>query len=311
MTHRERLRLTVITGFLGSGKTTLLRRALGDGRPDVAVVVNEFADAGVDQELIGGACAWVVTVSGGCACCERREEVLIALRQILDAHERGRLGALRHVVIETSGLADPLPIVTAITLDPVLRHHFKLGAVVTVVDALDGEEQLALHPEARRQALSADRIVVSKTDLAEPAQVKALEAKLAGLGVSVVTPAPEPWADLLSASGRHERVALPEAGAHTGNVTSASIKFDQPLDWVAFGVWLSLLVHAHGLGLLRIKGVVPAAGIGSIAINAVQHALYPPEHIDSPAVPARLVVIAQDLSADSITRSLLAFQRAA
>jgi G3E family GTPase len=90
-----------------------------------------------------------------------------------------------------------------------------------------------------------------------------------------------------------------------------SITFDQPLDWVAFGVWLSLLVHAHGNHLLRIKGVVPASGLGAIAINAVQHALYPPEHIEAPALPARLVVIAQDLNGDLITRSLMAFQRAA
>ena len=287
MTRRDRLGLTVITGFLGSGKTTLLRRALGDCRPDVAVVMNEFAEEGVDQVLIGQACARVVTISGGCACCERREELLQALRHILDDYERGRLAGLRHVMIETSGLADPLPIVTAVALDPVLRHHFELGVVVTVVDGQLGAAQLDCHPEARRQALSADRIFVSKTDLAEPALVKALEVKLAGLA------------------------AFPDESVHTDKVTSASITFDRPLDWVAFGVWLSLLVHAHGPRLLRIKGVVPAAGLGAIAVNGVGHALYPPEHIEAPAILGRLVVIAQDLSAESITRSLLAFQHAA
>jgi len=287
MTRRDRLGLTVITGFLGSGKTTLLRRALGSGRRDVAVVMNEFAEEGVDQVLIGQACARVVTISGGCACCERREELLQALRHILDDYERGRLAGLRHVMIETSGLADPLPIVTAVALDPVLRHHFELGSVVTVVDGQLGATQLDRHPEARRQALSADRIFVSKTDLAEPALVKALEAKLAGLA------------------------AFPDESAHTEKVASASMTFDRPLDWVAFGVWLSLLVHAHGPRLLRIKGVVPAAGLGAIAINGVGHALYPPEHIEAPAILGRLVVIAQDLSAESITRSLRAFQRAA
>ncbi|MHB8613797.1 MAG: CobW family GTP-binding protein [Candidatus Dormibacteraceae bacterium] len=309
MTRRERLRLTVFTGFLGSGKTTLLRRALGEGRPDVAVVVNEFADAAVDQAVIRPWCARVVTVAGGCACCQRRGELLDALRGLLDDYERGTLEKLRHVVIETSGLADPLPIITAINLDPVLRHHFELGAVVTVIDGVQGEEQLGRHAEVRRQVHSADRIVVSKTDLAEPAQVKALADKLAMMGAAT-TDMPEEPADLLAATGGQGLAAQLEGGTHSENVVSVSIPLDRPLDWVAFGVWLSLLLHAHGRRLLRIKGIVPTGGFGSIAINAVQHAIYPPEHIDSLGVPARLVVIAQDLSPESITRSLFTFQRA-
>ena len=310
MNTRERLRLTVFTGFLGSGKTTLLRRALGEGRRDVAVVVNEFAEAAVDQDLIRSRCARVVTVTGGCACCQRRDQLLDALRGLLDGYERGPLEALRHVVIETSGLADPLPIITAINLDPVLRHHFEFGAVVTVVDGLQGEEQLGRYAEVRRQVLSADRIVVSKTDLAEPAQLKAVLDRLANLGAA--TPAmPEQPADLFAATGGQALTAHLDSGSHSENVVSVSIPLDRPVDWVAFGVWLSLLLHAHGRRLLRIKGIVPAGGFGSIAINAVQHAMYPPEHIDSRAVPGRLVVIAQDLSPDLITRSLFAFQRAA
>jgi len=287
MSGRERISLTVVTGFLGSGKTTLVRRLLGTGRGDVAVVVNEFADAGVDHDLIAPLCARAMAVTGGCACCERREELLAAMREILDDHERGRLGPLRQVVIETSGLADPLPVVTAVMTDPVLRHHFELGAVIAVVDGREGSEQLSRHPEVRRQVAAADDVVISKTDLVDRAQIGALQARLGRLG--------EPLDD-------HQ---------HSDNVRTVAMELNEPLDWVAFGVWLSLLVHAHGRRLLRIKGMVPVAGLGTIAINAVQHALYPPEHVETPGIPTRLVVIAQDLSVDSITRSLLAFQRAA
>jgi G3E family GTPase len=287
VSRRDRLTLTVVTGFLGSGKTTLLRRLLGDGRSDVAVVVNEFADTGVDHDLIAPLCARAIAVTGGCACCERRQELLAALREILDDYERGRLDSVRHVVIETSGLADPLPIVTAVITDPVLRHHFELGAVIAVVDGLEGSAQLNRNPVMRRQVAGADDVVISKTDLADRAQIDALQASLGRLG--------EPGED-------HR---------HSENVRTVALEFREPLDWVAFGVWLSLLVHAHGPRLLRIKGILPAAGLGAIAINAVQHALYPPEHVDAPSVPARLVVIAQGLAVDSINRSLLAFQRAA
>ena len=131
------LRYTVLSGFLGSGKTTLLRRTLAahaDG--EVAVIVNELAPSGVDAHLIADACAAIVEIAGGCACCDKRPELVDAMRCLLDRHERGRLLSLKHVVIETSGLADPLPIAVAVATDPVLRHHFELSSVVTVVDGL-------------------------------------------------------------------------------------------------------------------------------------------------------------------------------
>jgi G3E family GTPase len=287
MTDAARLELTVVTGFLGSGKTTFVRRMLGQGRHDVAVVVNEFADVGVDQVLIAERCARAVSVVGGCGCCDRLDDVLGALRKILDAHERGHI-ALRHVLIETSGLADPLPIVTAVAADSVLQHHFRPARVIAVVDGLVGAEHIERHPEVRRQALAADEVVVSKTDLVEPAQVDALRATLAQLGGT--------------SAGAHE---------HTERVSTVALQIDQPFDWVAFGVWLSLLLHAHGQSLLRIKGAVPSGRAGAVSVNAVHGAMYPPEHIDAQSWPATLVVIAQGLDPSAIRRSLFAFQRAA
>lgn len=310
----------MLTGFLGSGKTTLLKRALGPGpRPEVAVIVNEFAESGVDQDVISDSCACCLLVGGGCACCERLEELLAALRCLLDDYERGRLAHLRHVVIETSGLADPLPIVTAVAHDPVLRHHFELNAVIAVVDGLEGASQLKLHPEVKRQALIADRLVFSKTDLVTPEHLEALERQLSGLSLLArVVPASDACRTLLepvkATSGSAQVVVDAHANhGHVQTVSSLSITFDKPLDWVAFGVWLSLLVHTHGRRLLRIKGVVSAAGVGQVSINTVQHTIYPPEHLVSPpsGESARLVLIAQDLNLESIQRSVRAFQQAA
>ncbi len=286
MNADRRLELRVVTGFLGSGKTTLLRRMLGERRVDVAVVVNESASAAVDSDLLAPHCARVVAVTGGCACCERLGETLDALRAILDEHERGPLAAVREVVIETSGLADPLPIVAAVTKDPMLRHHFRLGAVIAVVDGREGGEQLTRHPEVRRQVLAADEVVISKTDIVDATAVASLRSRLARLG------------------------ALPASHAHT-EVTTTSFEFQKPLDWVAFGVWLSLFVHAHGRKVLRIKGLVPAGGRGAVMVNAVHDVLFAPEHLPAAAVRARLVVIAEDLDSGAIRRSLFAFQGAA
>ena len=280
------MKLVVITGYLGSGKTTHLRRMLGRRASRVAVIVNEFADAGIDEDLIAPHCVRTIGVTGGCACCDRLVELLDALRSLLDDKQRGKLD-LSRVVIETSGLADPLPIVSAVAGDPVLHHHFELEAVIAVVDGIEGQGQLDRHPEVRRQVLGADKVVISKTDLADPAEVEVLRARLDALG---------------SEPGMH---------SHTEQVASVSIEFATALDWAAFSVWLSLLVHAHGPRLLRIKGIVPVDGLGAIAVNAVQQTLFPPEHVVGQPGPARLAVIAQGLDGVAIRRSVFAFQAAA
>jgi G3E family GTPase len=321
MARRRRLELILLTGFLGSGKTTLLRRALGaEGGAGVAVVVNEFADIGLDQELAAGSCSACVVIAGGCACCDRRNELLAALHQLLDDSERGVLSGLRSVVVETSGLADPAPIAMAIATDPVLRHHFEVKAIVAVVDGLLGVEQLRTHPEVKRQVEIADRVVISKTDLAPAGLVAELERVLSELNpAAIVESAPVGGASLFGSSTDLPRrfsrsnAALTLRHDHSPAVACLSLTFDSQLDWVAFGVWLSMLLHAHGTELLRVKGIIEASGLGAVAINTVQQLIYPPEHLGNGrrAQQARLVFIARGLEPQSIARSLWAFQRVA
>ena len=316
MTAQGPLLLTIVSGFLGSGKTTLLRRALSDGEgAGIAVVVNEFAGIGLDHELMAGLGDACIALTGGCACCERRRELLDILHRLLDQRERGAMGDLRRVVIETSGLADPGPIATSIATDSVLRHHFDLQAIVAVVDGLNWEEQIERHPEVKRQIEIADRILISKTDLVDPDEVARLERRVAGLNLAaIVSTVDSGWQNLFDRESRRRTAAVaPAVHAHSESMTCTSLTFDEPVNWVAFGVWLSMLLHAHGRNVLRVKGIVPVAGVGQVAINTVQHFVYPPEHIgpSSRGAKASLVLISHDLATEAIERSMRVFQQIA
>ena len=171
--------VNVVTGFLGSGKTTLLRRLLASPRlASCAVLVNEFGEVGLDHHLLEPVTGSMVLLDNGCVCCAVRDDLRGALLELHGRRERGEVPRYDRVVIESSGLADPAPIVHTLTADPVLRHHYRPGAVVTVVDALHGSAQLDRYPESVKQAALADRMILTKTDLAEPGAARALEGRL-------------------------------------------------------------------------------------------------------------------------------------
>lgn len=171
--------VNVVTGFLGSGKTTLLRRLLASPRlASCAVLVNEFGEVGLDHHLLEPVTGSMVLLDNGCVCCAVRDDLRSALLELHGRRERGEVPRYDRVVIESSGLADPAPVVHTLTADPVLRHHYRPGAVVTVVDALHGSAQLDRYPESVKQAALADRMVLTKTDLAEPEASRILERRL-------------------------------------------------------------------------------------------------------------------------------------
>ena len=174
--------VNLITGFLGSGKTTLLKRLLAHpSLSDTAVLINEFGEVGLDHHLLERIDDNIVLLQSGCLCCTIRGELADSLRSLHSKRERGEVPWFRRVVIESTGLADPFPILSTIHADPVLRHHFQLGHVVTVVDAVNGDFQLDEYEQSVRQAAIADRLVLTKTGLAGPGATRALIERLRAL----------------------------------------------------------------------------------------------------------------------------------
>jgi G3E family GTPase len=317
----------VVGGFLGSGKTTLLRQMLV-GSADTAVIVNEFGEVGLDHHLLRACEERVELLGGGCACCTRREDLARTLRDLLDDRDRGR-AELRRVVIETSGLADPAPIVFTVNNDPMLRHHFVVKRLIVTVDGFNGTEQLAVHPEAVKQALVADELVITKVDLVEPEHRESLAARLAALNPAAtiraathgvieegrlrVTEA-DSTAGTPEDAGRAE-VASPELGGeHTGDVRTLRISAHEPVDWLGFAIWLSMLLHARGEEVLRVKGLLELDDGVLVSINGVQHVVHVPEHLPPDAIPDSapgLVFITRGLDPDHLRHSLETFQRLA
>ncbi|RZK84028.1 MAG: GTP-binding protein, partial [Methylobacterium sp.] len=179
--------VNLVTGFLGAGKTTLLRRLLQDpSLAGAAVLINEFGEVGLDHHLIERIDETTVLLQSGCVCCTIRGELSAAIRDLFSKREQGLVPAFDRLVIESTGLADPFPILSTVRADPVLSHHFTLGNVVTLVDAVNAEGQLARYPECGRQIASADRLVLSKTDLVSPADSHRLAARLTAMNPAAV-----------------------------------------------------------------------------------------------------------------------------
>jgi len=313
-----RIPVTIISGFLGSGKTSRLRHML-TGKPDTAVIVNEFGAVGLDHELLRASQERVELVGGGCACCTRREDLAETLRELLDARDRGR-AQLRRVVIECSGLADPAPIVFTITHDAMLRHHFDVRRLIVTVDAVNGSHQLAAHPEVTKQVLLADELVVTKVDLLEHAP-EALIARLAELNpaASLRTALHGVLSDdppLRTGTGKAPAAAerLPDFAGHTDDVRSLTVATNDRVDWLGFAVWLSMLLHARGEQVLRVKGLLELDGGTLVSVNGVQHVMHMPEHIPREEIAdpaASIVFITRGLDVARLQESLNTFQRLA
>ena len=314
-----RLPLFIVTGFLGSGKTTLLQRLLRTSPAGATgIVVNEFGEVGLDHRLLVHAEEYLELVAGGCICCARRQDVGRAVHGLV---QRSRLeggSRLARAVIETTGLADPSPVVSALGRDPWMRANVQLGRVVCVLDAVNGLRTLEAHAEALRQLAVADTVVVTKTDMNRAAAW----GDIVG-AVRAVTPdarildAQAPDFDLRRVFDAEEAPAPPrsrfyvEDATHAASWTSFVLPCEDAVDWPAFTLWLSALLHAHGSHIIRVKGILrTTASAAPLVIHGVQHVVHPPRHLapdDDDGRPGYLVFITSGIDRRTIETSLARF----
>lgn len=277
--------VTVVTGFLGAGKTTLLRRFLAspEGK-GTAVIVNEFGAVGIDDALVRDSADETVLLGNGCVCCITRSDLQLALRRLVFDRERGSVPPFGRVVIETSGLADPAPILQTFSTDRALGGEFHIDVVLTVVDAVTGEANLD-SAEARKQAILADRLVISKTDLAEAAAVERLTRRLQKLNPRAtidvaIAGALDPDRMIAPASG--ERSGFVAEAEHSDGITSFVIETDEPIAWQIFSRSMETLTALRGADLLRVKGLLNVADCpGPVVIQYVQHLAHPPVELQA------------------------------
>lgn len=324
-----KLPVTVITGFLGSGKSTLVKRLLTRPEMDrVAVIVNEFGEVGIDNELIAEVSENMTLLSNGCLCCTVRTDLEETLRELFIKRRAGEIIDFTRVVIETSGMADPTPVVHTLLTDGMVFARYRLDGVVTLIDAVNGPGQLKEFPEAGKQVALADRLVITKTDLVKAEEVQALRDELhaanpyaaihtavqgeidPALLVDVIPARPreaqvDSW--LFGNGGKEEGegyLANRVRAEHTVGVSSFVLTFDKPFTWDAFAAVTQLLTSLRGPDLLRVKGLVNIEGEdGPVVVQGAQHLFHPP--VTLPAWPgesrqSRLVFITRNIPRQAV-----------
>jgi len=301
---------------------------------NTAVLVNEFGEVGLDHHLLRRADEKTLLLEHGCVCCTTREDLVGALLDLLDEQDKRRIPPLDRVVLETTGLADPAPILFTVFSHPVLQHHYIVDRVISTVDAVNGELHLDRNPESTRQIAAADVIVLTKTDIAKIDAIRALRARLYSINPSsqVIeaplgevntnglfspaanwSPTSSPGGPDLDANGPApaSRNLGAEDTRHVSHTYSTSLTFDGSVDWTFFGIWFSMLLHARGEDVLRVKGLVDVGEMGPVLLNGVQHVVHPPEHLEEwpdEDRRSRIVFISRGIRSEELLASLKAFR---
>ncbi len=338
--------VTVLTGFLGSGKTTLLKHLLAHpGMAETAVVINEFGEVGLDHQLVESSREDTILLNSGCLCCTVRGDLVKTLRQLATRRIRGDVPEFKRLVVETTGLADPAPILHTLMNDAMLQRDYRLDGVVATVDAAAGAATLDAQPESVKQAAVADRLVVTKTDLADADAVARLEARLRALNpgaplIRAAHGAVEPdrlfgaglydpetksadvrrWLNAEAYADAHDHTDEHTHGhghahdpnRHDDHIRAFTVSWDRPVEWDRFANWMEMLVTFYGGSILRVKGLLDVAGEERpVVVHGVQHVFHPPAALpDWPAdAPreTRLVFIVRDLDPDMVAHTMREF----
>jgi G3E family GTPase len=336
----SKMPVTVITGFLGSGKTTLLNHLLSSpDMADTAVVINEFGEISLDHLLVETSIENTLVLQSGCICCSIRGDLVDTLTDLLAKRGQKLVPAFSRVAIETTGIADPAPILRTLASDPLLAPQFSVRAVVTTVDGVNGLDQLASFGEAMQQAALADIIILTKVDLAEPAAVEQLEQRLARINPSAailrvvngaISPrdlfehaptdpetAPERldrWLALEQFDkydhGNHDHSHHHDVNRHGDEIQAFSIVIEQPITWSNLQLWLGSLLSLRGKDLLRIKGILNVSDQpGPVVVHAVQHLLHPISRLrrwPSEDHRSKIVFITRNIPSAALRNSLYA-----
>lgn len=314
--------VSVITGFLGSGKTTLINALIAHpGMGQTAVIVNEFGEVGLDHLLVRKIDEDIVLLNSGCLCCSVCGDLITALRDIFLKRVRGDIPEFARAVIETTGLADPAPVIHTLMTDPLIGARYRLDGVITTIDAVHGDGQMDSHAEAVKQAAMADRVVLTKCDLAETGN---LQKRLAVLNPAApvlaadhgdVDPAalfntglydPESktadvagWLNEEAYADRHGDHEH-DVNRHDDHIRAFCITLDEPVAWDRFTQWMDIVQSTRGESLLRIKGILNVEGEPRpVAVHGVQHVFHPPAALPEwPSADRRskIVFITRDLS---------------
>jgi G3E family GTPase len=319
----QTLPLVVLTGFLGSGKTTLLNRLLSDpSMHDTAVIVNEFGEIGVDHLLVSTVADDVVLLASGCVCCTAGEDLGTALESLLARRRAGALPPFQRIILETTGIADPGLVLQRLLSDAVIAGQIRIQTVVTVVDAVFGQSALSRYTEVASQVAIANRLVISKLDLASPDNMDELLASLRSMNPSapILLPARDDPAPTCLCGDTDAEVtfhAIPPLAPRSFHRGAASVHADrydtfwfcwnEPTEWEDFRAWLEGLLIARGDSILRMKGLLQVIGrTHPVVVQGVQHALYPPKALERwpHGTPrSEVVFVTRDFSRGAALRS--------
>ncbi len=330
--------VSLLTGFLGSGKTTLLNKILSSpGMEETAVLINEYGDVSIDHLLVEKIDEDIILLEGGCICCSVRGDLSKAMRDLLVRRSDGTIPPFRRVIIETTGLADPAPVIHTLITDPIASGRYRLDGIIVTVDGLLGWDTLDKFDEALKQVAVADRIIITKTDITDDETINNLRERLTslnpgatqvayhegnfrvsdlfdtGLFDSNIKPHPKRWLSFDAIEGSHHA----HAHAHDKSINAFTITCDKPIKWEAFTNWLDMLLTTQGERILRMKGVLDIEGQEKpIAVHGVQHVFHPPQELPSWSGIgpnnkriSQLVLITKNLGPDAVIKTFNKFVR--